>query len=412
MARSAALLVCGLGAALGACSPFGGGAFECSLDTQCGAGGRCSSGYCSFPDGDCPSGFRYGELSGPSSGQCVGGDMQVTDASMQTDDMMMAPDSMDGVCYGTGLVRACFATAPTGNTAISANVDTDTSTLCDDDPRNAAWCVIAGESVAIATTIRVTGSRPLVLVATSSIAVQGTLDVASHRSSGQVGPAANPSACDNGTAPGTSGGGAGGSFGGSGGKGGGGQSDANTGGAAGNATAAPTTLRGGCRGQDGNGTNEGAGGNGGGAVYLIAETSINVTGTLDASGAGATSGALNASGGGGGGSGGFIGLDAPTVLNAGNIVANGGGGGEGSGTSTAGDPGDDPANPTTPAPGGAGLSTSGGDGGDGAAGTTLTGENGTTGTNGGGGAGGGAGIIRLDRASSISGGGSISPPAT
>ena len=34
---------------------------QCSLDTQC-TGGTCSSGYCSFPDGECPSGLRFGDL--------------------------------------------------------------------------------------------------------------------------------------------------------------------------------------------------------------------------------------------------------------------------------------------------------------------------------------------------------------
>jgi len=51
------------------------GEFTCSDDAQCvgQAMGVCQpDGYCSFPAADCPSGQRYGEHSGPRSGQCVG----------------------------------------------------------------------------------------------------------------------------------------------------------------------------------------------------------------------------------------------------------------------------------------------------------------------------------------------------
>ncbi len=50
--------------------------FECTLDEQCAAGGavgRCEGeGFCSFPDGECADGFRFGESSGDLAGQCVG----------------------------------------------------------------------------------------------------------------------------------------------------------------------------------------------------------------------------------------------------------------------------------------------------------------------------------------------------
>jgi hypothetical protein len=387
------------------CSPFGGGAFECTLDTQCGAGGKCSTGFCSFPDDHCDSGYRYGEASGPSSNQCVGGALQ-DGGTTDTSDTLVASDS--GTCYGTGLVTACFAAAPTGTKTLTNDIDTGTSSECDNDPRNAAWCVIAGASISVPTTVRVTGTRPLVLVATGTITIAGLLDASSKRA-GQLGAAANPGACNAGTAPGTGGGGAGGSRGNKGGDGGGGL-NAQTGGTAGN-TLTASTLVGGCRGQDGNGTNEGAGGNGGGALYLIAETSINVTGNVNASGAGGGAATTNSSGGGGGGAGGFIGLDAPTVTAAGNIVANGGGGGEGSGGATPGNPGAD-VTALTAAAGGSGGTINGGDGGDGAIDGAATGEPGTTGNNGGGGGGGGLGIVRLDRATSIGGGGTVSPAPT
>jgi hypothetical protein len=53
-----------------------GGAFACEDDAECDGGGEpgvCqASGYCSFPDGECPSGQRYGEhVGGELAGECV-----------------------------------------------------------------------------------------------------------------------------------------------------------------------------------------------------------------------------------------------------------------------------------------------------------------------------------------------------
>jgi hypothetical protein len=50
--------------------------FRCTGDAQCtgAAGGRCELqiGYCSFSDGSCASGSRFGDQSGPYAGKCVG----------------------------------------------------------------------------------------------------------------------------------------------------------------------------------------------------------------------------------------------------------------------------------------------------------------------------------------------------
>lgn len=47
--------------------------FTCETDPEC-SGGTCESDhYCSFSDSSCPSGRRYGDLSGDVSNQCVGG---------------------------------------------------------------------------------------------------------------------------------------------------------------------------------------------------------------------------------------------------------------------------------------------------------------------------------------------------
>ncbi len=46
--------------------------FECSNDADCGNDGRCEpTGFCSFPDTGCASGYRYGDLAESLSNQCV-----------------------------------------------------------------------------------------------------------------------------------------------------------------------------------------------------------------------------------------------------------------------------------------------------------------------------------------------------
>src|SRR5687768_7942645 len=127
------------------CSPYGGGTFTCTENTQCGAGGTCSDGFCSFPDSECDSGLRYGDLSGPLSGQCVGADMPMPDAG----DMVDTPPGV--VCYGTGLVMACFPQAPTGAQTFSANtfINTTTEARCATTMPDTGACVIAGEDITV-----------------------------------------------------------------------------------------------------------------------------------------------------------------------------------------------------------------------------------------------------------------------
>ena len=47
--------------------------FPCQTSVQCGENGTCqATGFCSFPDGACPSGERYGQLAGDGlAGECV-----------------------------------------------------------------------------------------------------------------------------------------------------------------------------------------------------------------------------------------------------------------------------------------------------------------------------------------------------
>jgi len=48
--------------------------FQCETSAQCGAEGVCEADkFCSFPSSSCTSGRVYGDNSGPSSNECVGG---------------------------------------------------------------------------------------------------------------------------------------------------------------------------------------------------------------------------------------------------------------------------------------------------------------------------------------------------
>ncbi|HEY0255730.1 MAG TPA: hypothetical protein VGC41_29575, partial [Kofleriaceae bacterium] len=326
--------------AMSACSPFGDRAYSCTSDSQCDVGGTCTSGFCAAADSTCDSGYRFGNAAGGLSNSCVGGTPAEHDASPEIDAKIFhdAP-APDVTCFGTGIGKTCFMNTdvPTQPVSITTAIDTDgamCSTVVKDDP---PWCVIAGTDVLLTGTINVTGSKPLVLVATTgTLSINNALDLASHRG-GQTGAAAaSGAACDAGTPPNNNGGGAGGSYGAKGGTGG------NNGGTPGNTKT--VDLRGGCAGQDGKSGTFGKGGAGGGAVYLIATTKIVVGGSINASGASGSAGVTGNAGGGAGGSGGFIGLDSPIVMNGGAIFANGGGGAEGSGNTTKGNDGNESAN--------------------------------------------------------------------
>jgi hypothetical protein len=67
--------------------------FRCSDNGECSGGGTCQGvGYCSFPDGSCSGGQRFGDSAGPYAGQCVGAQggeagvdmMQMIDAAIDS----------------------------------------------------------------------------------------------------------------------------------------------------------------------------------------------------------------------------------------------------------------------------------------------------------------------------------------
>ncbi|MDQ3371087.1 MAG: hypothetical protein M3680_37185, partial [Myxococcota bacterium] len=126
-------------------------------------------------------------------------------------------------CYGppNSASDVCFDTAPTGDLTHSGAIDTDASALCAATqpvgwrPLQDEACVVARATITINGGVRVFGSRPLVLVAASSISITSILDASSD--AGLAGPAAPSSACKTfvavpGNSPGGAGGGAGGSF--------------------------------------------------------------------------------------------------------------------------------------------------------------------------------------------------------
>ena len=75
-ALAALVALCALAGASG-CAPSLPSSYHCTTDSQCtysGVAGHCeATGACSFPDGSCTSGSRYGQLGPPSlAGTCVG----------------------------------------------------------------------------------------------------------------------------------------------------------------------------------------------------------------------------------------------------------------------------------------------------------------------------------------------------
>jgi hypothetical protein len=285
-------------------------------------------------------------------------------------------------------------------------------------PQGSAILISAQEfSVAAPARLRAIGSRGLIVASWTTIAVAGTIDVASI--AGGAGAGADPAACtenqalagqDGGNG---AGGGGGGGFGGAGGVGGAGNAASVPGGQPGVVVVVPDDIRGGCRGGNGGrGTGPSARpGNGGGAIQLTARETITIAGTLSAGGEGGAGGASDG-GGAGGGSGGLIDLDAPSISIEATavIAANGGGGGGGSRTTVAGMAGQSGQTSGTAAVGGVGSNNT--NGGNGSSATVIDGRAGDNGGDGAGGGGGGAGYVVLHHDAAASVLGVVSPRIT
>ena len=286
-------------------------------------------------------------------------------------------------------------------------------------------CIFSVRNFRVRGSARFDGARPVIIMASGDVIIDGTLDVSGYGQEpgpgGFRGGVRDPADGDgpNGGAAGEhvgefeDGGGGGGAFCGAGGNGGfGGRADGGEGGGAVAVDFDLQPLRGGGGGGRGRGffaedgsNNAGLGGSGGGAVQISALGRITVNGRILAGGGGGQGGGNNfgssqnwGSGGGGGGGGGIL-LEAIEIRGSGAVVAAGGGGGGAAGSGGNGGDGGDGANADPTASGGTGAPGSGGtDGGRGGGGTRLIGENGddwaSSPVNGGGG-GGGSGCIVL-----------------
>ena len=235
-----------------------------------------------------------------------------------------------------------------------------------------------GFDVNAGASLRVVGDKPLILAATETVEIYGTIDVSAawvgNTPVPGPGGGVNCGSANGGSGSGSTtaagGGGAGGVHG-PGGAGGGGSTFTmgSTGGTQ-RAFGAAGDLVPGCNG--GNGGNAGGlGGAGGGAIQITAGYGIFVSGgAIFANGIGGRGGIGTVTGGGGAGSGGTILLESPNVTAQNSLlIAAGGGGGEGAGRLSFGRDGQDGQRFYSywGAAGGGGFSGNGGNGGQGGA---------------------------------------------
>lgn len=348
-------------------------------------------------------------------------DGQVDTTAAVPDPLHLAPE--DGA-PGTGaLVADGTLTIDTSVPSISVTLPAGTS--LDVRPQlsgpEVAVLHVGTLTITAGASVRVQGSRPLIIVAGGAVSIAGLLDGGARGT--QPGPGGG--APGSGPSPGLVGahgssdsdtGGGGGGYGGAG---------ANSGAITGCTVAlglgggafgdgAITRLVGGSGGAASSGTacDPDAGGAGGGALQITSLTLIEIVagGAINVGGGGGEGstdcGDVDVNSGAGGGSGGAVVLQAPTIRSAGIVAANGGGGGGSSQTSMGNaQNGEDATASLTPADGGTGPRATGGAGGAGALAPTL-GGNAPCGGNS---AGGGGAVGRIAVSSTWDTTGSFSP---
>ena len=337
------------------------GTFTCEQDNQCNnlPGGRCeSTGYCSFTDPNCSSGLRYDPFAGAGlANECVDG--MTPDARPVGDGTLMlvvahVPPAATAMFDATASVTLGDTTLDTGSAAggtvpmLSVTLPSGASlTTTPQDGGGPELALLEVGDLTIDGTFTVTGGRPLVIIARTTITVGATgaiegSAVGSVPGAGGYGPGLGSGAGGAGADDPTSYDDSGGGGGGYGGAGAAGQaSGPAVAGLAGIAygTAALDTLDGGSGGGDLSPTCAGtAAGAGGGAIQLYAGEQIAIAGAVRANGGGGAGGIdcvdLYTSGA-GGGAGGAIYLQTQIVTGAGVLLAQGGGGGGGSDINTA-----------------------------------------------------------------------------
>ena len=365
-----------------------------ACEVACGTGGDCPPSLTCDGNGFCKPQGQAEDCSAPFDAPVVAVD---------------APPSANARCFQQAFVPICLDPAPTNDLMLDGDINTTTDATCSliqiQTGTAPDVCVIAAKTITIQAghVLRATGKRPLALVATDSIDVEGTIDVSSIHGQprGAGGDTGSCMVADNGGSVSSTGGvdgGAGGAAGASfkavtGGMGGNGDL------ASGGKTTAPVSsgdrLRGGCSGGRGGliGTDVvsgGIAGHGGGAIYLLSDKiQIGAMATINASGAGGSAPKARG-GGGGGGSGGMIAVESTistTIMMGAKLYAIGGGGSSGGSNASPGVPGLEATGPMDT--GTAVDNKGGGNGGAGAIGNGHDGGNFNAQLCGGGGGGGG-----------------------
>lgn len=101
--------------------------FECAGDSDCGSDGRCEvTGFCSFPDAGCESGYRYGDLAESLSNQCVVEEDPGTTAPVSTGAEATSTSSMSTT--GTSGTSVASTDPTAGSSESTASLDDGGST--------------------------------------------------------------------------------------------------------------------------------------------------------------------------------------------------------------------------------------------------------------------------------------------
>lgn len=134
--------------------------FVCESDTQCGAGGRCQPvGFCSFADGNCAGGQRFGDAAGSLSNTCVGDDGGV-DAGV---DAPTDPDATDAPPAGCPAGYATLTEAPPTQkyklVTTLANWDTGQNLCVADKPGGGTYLAIPDDATELAAISTLTAAK-------------------------------------------------------------------------------------------------------------------------------------------------------------------------------------------------------------------------------------------------------------
>jgi hypothetical protein len=332
-----------------------------------------------------------GDMAQPVTGDLSGADLldlSIPDAPPVYD---LVPPADLAPPFTPSHISPVDLTIGTGDVSPTSTINTDGTVLQIDGagpPPGTTFFLEAGKyavlavrnfTVASGKTVRVTGAYPLIVVASGSITIDGTLDAGGKTNA----PGPGGSTPGMGSGAGTTGahsvnadsGGSGAGYAVKGGDSGddtGCPMNKNALGVTGGAANGDPKLMmllggsgGGKGGQGGCNANETAvGGAGGGALQLTAVTAVTIIGTINVGGGGGGGGCKNpmqvdSGSGAGGGSGGSLLLESPTVTVSGTLGANGGGGGGGAYLTPGGIGGDGTSTPGTGGSGGNNMAIGG-----------------------------------------------------